>query len=155
VMVMRAMSSIRPARDHPSAPPLLPSWLPFTLRGWAWCHPTTNYRGTDRPIKTGTLAMTDANATEAQIDTDAHETMTGTRGHDRAAEVRVGGGNHEHVVQARNIRHTVAQNHLLLHGTGNGQGTALATSSGLWFWIRWRGADYLERCAFRVCTLIT
>lgn len=44
--------------------------------------------------------------------------MTGTKDHDRAAEVRVGGGNHEHVVQAQNIQRTVAQNRLLLHGTG-------------------------------------
>lgn len=62
--------------------------------------------------------MTDANATKVQIDTDAHKTMTGTKGHDRAVEVQVGEGNHEHVVPARNIRHTVAQNHLLLHGVG-------------------------------------
>jgi len=62
--------------------------------------------------------MTDANATELQIDTDAHETMTGTRGHDHAAEVQVGGGNREHVGRARSIRHTVAQNHLRLRGKG-------------------------------------
>jgi hypothetical protein len=62
--------------------------------------------------------MTDANATEARIDTNAHETMIGTRDHDRVVEVRVGGGNHEHVVQAQNIQRTVAQNHLLLYGTG-------------------------------------
>jgi len=64
------------------------------------------------------LATTDANATEVQIDTGAHETMTGVRDHDRAAEARVGGGNHEHVVQAQNTRRTVVQNHPLLHGTG-------------------------------------
>ena len=61
---------------------------------------------------------TDVNATEVQIDTDARGTMTGTRDHDHAAEVRVEGGKHEHVVQARNIRHTVAQNHRPLHETG-------------------------------------
>ena len=65
-----------------------------------------------------TLATTDANETEVQIDTDAYETMKGTRDHDRAAKVRIGGGNHEHVVQAQNIQRTVAQDHLLLHGTG-------------------------------------
>ena len=59
--------------------------------------------------------MTGANVTEAQIDTDAHETTTGTRGHnDHAAEVQVGGGNHEHVGRARSTRHIVAQNHLRL-----------------------------------------
>ena len=64
-----------------------------------------------------TLVTTDVNATEVQIDTDARETMTGRRNHDRAVEVRVEGGNHEHAVQARNIRHTVAQDHRLLHET--------------------------------------
>jgi len=116
-MVMRAMSSIRPARDHPPSPPPPPSWLPYIPRGSAWYHPTANYRGIYRPIKTVTLATTDASATEVQIDTDVYETMTGTKDHDRAAEVRVGGGNHEHVVRAQNIQRTVAQNHLLLHGT--------------------------------------
>lgn len=115
-MVMRAISSIRRARDRQSAPALLPSWLPFTLRGWALCHPTANYRGTDRHTRTVTLAMTDV--TEVRIDTDARETMTGTRNLDRAAEVQAGGGNHEHVARARNIRHTVAQNHLLLREMG-------------------------------------
>jgi len=62
--------------------------------------------------------MTDANATETQIDIDNHEMMTGTRDQDRAAEVRVGGETHEHVVPAQNIWHTVAQNHLPLHETG-------------------------------------
>ena len=61
--------------------------------------------------------MTDANATEAQIDTDVHET-TFTRDHDHALEVRVGGGNHEHVGPALNTRHTVAQNRLPPRGTG-------------------------------------
>lgn len=65
-----------------------------------------------------TLATTDANVTEVQIDTDAHETMIGARDHDRAAEVRVEGGNREHVVRARNIQRTVVQNLPLLHGTG-------------------------------------
>jgi hypothetical protein len=62
--------------------------------------------------------MTDANGTEAQIDTDAREMMTETRGHDRAVEARVGGGNHEYVARARNIRHTVAPKHLPLRETG-------------------------------------
>jgi len=62
--------------------------------------------------------MTDANATEAQIDTGAHETMAGTRGHDHAAEARVGGGNHDNVGRAQSIRHTVAQNHPRLRGMG-------------------------------------
>jgi len=57
--------------------------------------------------------MIDANATEVQIDTDPHETMIGAGGHDRAAEVRVGEGD---AAPARNIRHTVARNHLPLHG---------------------------------------
>jgi len=70
--------------------------------------------------------MTDANATEAQIDTDAHETMTGMSGHDHAAEVQVGGGNHEYVGRARSIRHTVAQNHLRLHGMGTVRDTTHA-----------------------------
>lgn len=87
MMVMRAMSLIRLARDHPSVPPPLPSWLPSTLRGWAWYHPTINYHGTGRLIEVETLVMTDANATEVQIDIDARETMTGTRDRDRVAEV--------------------------------------------------------------------
>jgi hypothetical protein len=62
--------------------------------------------------------MTDANATGVQIGTDAHETMTGTRGHDRIVEVRVGGGNHEHVARARNIWHIAVRNHLPLRETG-------------------------------------
>ena len=62
--------------------------------------------------------MTDTNATEVQIDTGARETMTRTRGHDHAAEAQVGGGNHEHVARARNIRHTVVQRHLLLREMG-------------------------------------
>lgn len=118
MMVMRAMSSIRPARDHSPAPPPPPSWLTSIPRGLPWCHLITNYYGTYRPTKTVALATTDANATEVQIDTGAHETMTGVRDHDRAAEARVGGGNHEHVVQAQNTRRTVVQNHPLLHGTG-------------------------------------
>ena len=65
-----------------------------------------------------TLVTTDVNATEVQIDTDARETMTGTRDHDRAVEAQVERGNHEHAVQARNIQHTVAQNHRLRHETG-------------------------------------
>jgi len=70
--------------------------------------------------------MTGANATEVQIDTDAHETMTGMRDHDRAAEVQVGRGNHEHVAQARNIRHTVAQNHPPLREVGTVRDTTRA-----------------------------
>jgi len=62
--------------------------------------------------------MADANATEVQIDTAAHETTTGTKDHDRAAEVRVGGGTHEHVARVRSIRRIVAQNRLPLHGMG-------------------------------------
>ena len=57
--------------------------------------------------------MIDVNATEVQIDIDPHETMTGMKGHDRAAKAQVGEGD---AVPARNIRHTVARNHLLLHG---------------------------------------
>ena len=67
--------------------------------------------------------MTDANAAGVQIDTDARETMTGTRGHDHAAEVQVGGGNREPAGRARNIQHTVAQNLLRLHGMGMVKGT--------------------------------
>lgn len=62
--------------------------------------------------------MIGANATEVQIDTDAHSTMTRTEDHDHVAEVQGEGGNHERVAPARNTRHTVAQNHLLPQGTG-------------------------------------
>ena len=62
--------------------------------------------------------MTGANATGAQIDTDARETMTGTTGHDRAAEAQVGGENHKHAARVRSIRHTAAPNLLLRHEMG-------------------------------------
>jgi hypothetical protein len=63
----------------------------------------------DHPVKTGILAMT--NATVVQIEPGER----GTRGHDHAAEVLVGGETHRHVARARNIQHTVALHHLL-HG---------------------------------------
>ena len=97
---------------HP--PPLL-SWPPFTLRVLALCHPTANYPVTGHPIKTETPVTTGVNAAEPQIDTDA-ETMKGTRGHDLVTEVLAGGGNHESVAQARNTRHIVVPNRLLLNG---------------------------------------
>ena len=71
---------------------------------------------TDHPIKTDTPETTDVNATKLLIDTDALETMTRARGHDLAAEVLTGGGNRERVVQALNIQHTAALDHLLLNG---------------------------------------
>jgi hypothetical protein len=66
--------------------------------------------------KTETPAMTDANATEVQIDTDLPETMTETGSHDRAAGALVGRRTHEHVARARNIQHTAVLIHLLPHG---------------------------------------
>lgn len=57
--------------------------------------------------------MTDVNATELLIDTNAREKTTGTRGHDHAAEVLAEEENREPIARAPNIRHTAVLNLLL------------------------------------------
>jgi hypothetical protein len=92
------------------------SWLPFTLRVWALYHPTANFRAIGHPMRAEAPVVTDGTATEVQIDTDPHETMIGTGGHDHAAKALVEGGNRGHVARARSIQPTAVLNRLLQHG---------------------------------------